>query len=136
MKYIYIHKYIHTYVHTYIRTYIHTYNFSSKSKKVTFAHFLMPVMRYNLRKTWWRDFEKSSKKLILCPTMTFFSHYVYNKNFPFKCTTITLNHFPFVGNMYNFRKTSWADLEKKSKIMILDHKMTHFLYFGHSENFT
>ena len=35
-----------------------------KSKTVAFTNFLMPIIRYNFRKTWWSDLLKSLKVII------------------------------------------------------------------------
>ena len=40
---------------------------TSQSKAVTFAHFLMPVIRFSFRKIYGTDSEKSSKVLISGP---------------------------------------------------------------------
>ena len=60
--------------------------------------------------------------------MTFFSNFGYNKIFPLKCKTVTLNHF------CSFRNIHWSALKKRWRMLILGLKVTHFPHLGHNNS--
>ena len=74
----------------------HNMNFLSNSKIVNFNHFLMPVIRYNFRKTYGIYLERSSEIMSLGPKNAHLLHFGYGKNFPQKS-----NHFKPLSNDYH-----------------------------------
>ena len=53
-------------------------------------------------------------------------YYGRKKNFPEKSERMILNHFSLPVIKYNFTKIQLENIKKKSKVLILGPKMTHF----------
>ena len=58
------------------------------------------IFTWSIRKNLTTDFEI----LVFSPKMTYFPHFRYNDNFPFKCKTVTLTNFLMPVIRYSVRK--------------------------------
>ena len=75
-----------------------------KHNTVIFTHSLMPVKKYNFRKTWRTDPGISSECWFWAHNSSFSTHFGHNQNFPWKSKTVTFAHSLMPVTKYNFRK--------------------------------